>query len=272
MKCAFLSGAFTTIIYYYINTIMFTYLLQVQEVLKPFKVATEALSTDKYPTASAVLPLIHVLLAQLNKRTPDEPEPPALSEMKTKIVTDLEKRYSVEKGAFMLLNKASYLDPRFHRLVHLKEEQRRQVQVAILEEMKQANVAGGTGSEAAAGQPRDQQLAEKTALSAMGCLFGDTYCTDSPDQDISLLLQKEMLMYEQESPIPAQQNPLMWWKTLGSGRYPHVAQMAKKYLSIPGSSVRSERVFSSAGNIVNKKRSALAPSNVDYLVFLANNL
>nr|XP_055036325.1 uncharacterized protein LOC129423854 isoform X1 [Misgurnus anguillicaudatus] len=104
----------------------------VQEVLKPFKVATEALSTDKYPTASAVLPLIHVLLAQL-KRTPDEPEPPALSEMKIKIVTDLEKRYSVEKGAFMLLKKASYLDPRFHRLVHLKEEQRRQVQAAILE-------------------------------------------------------------------------------------------------------------------------------------------
>lgn len=172
----------------------------------------------------------------------------------------------------MLLNKASYLDPRFHRLVHLKEEQRRQVQVAILEEMKQVNVAGDTGSMAAAGQPRDQKPAEKTALSAMSCLFGETYCTDSPDKDISLLLQKEMMMYEQESPIPAQQNPLMWWKTLGSGRYPHVAQMAKKYPSIPGSSVRSERFFSSAGNIVNKKRSALAPSNVDYLVFLANNL
>ena len=135
------------------------------------------------------------------------------------------------------------------------------MQVAILEEMKQ-NVAG---SEAAAGQPHDQQPAEKTALAAMGC-------TDSPDQDINLLLQREMSMYEQESPIPAQQNPLMWWKTLGSGRYPHVAQMAEKYLSIPGSSVRSERVFSSAGNIVNKKRSALAPSNVDCLVFLANNL
>ena len=64
-----------------------------QEVLKPFKVATEALSTDKYPTVSAVLPLKHVLLAQL-KRTPGEPEPPALSEMKTKIITDLEKQYS----------------------------------------------------------------------------------------------------------------------------------------------------------------------------------
>ncbi|ROL44116.1 Zinc finger BED domain-containing protein 1 [Anabarilius grahami] len=192
--------------------------------------------------------------------------------MKTKIVTDLEKRYSVEKGAFMLLNKASYPDPRFHRLVHLKEEQRWQVQVAILEEMKQANVAGGTGSEAAAGQPRDQQPAEKTALSAMGCLFGDTYCTDSPDQDISLLLQKEMLMYEQESPIPAQQNPLMWWKTLGSGRYPHVAQMAKKYLSIPGSSVRSERVFSSAGNIITKKLAGGIEDTAAWMTNIGNEL
>lgn len=105
--------------------IIFAYLLQVQQVLKPFKVATEALSADKYPTTSAVLPLKHALLTQLNKRTPGKPEPPAVSEMKTKIITDLEKRYSEEKDAFMLLNKASYLDPRFHRLIHLKEEQRR---------------------------------------------------------------------------------------------------------------------------------------------------
>ena len=150
----------------------YIYLLQVQEVLKPFKVATEALSTDIYPTASAVLPLKHVLLAQLNKTTPGEP--PALSEMKTKIITDLEKRYSEGNYAFMLLNKASYLDPRFHRLIHLKEEQRQQVQVAILEELKPV-----AGSEAAAEQPRDQQPTEKTAFTAMGNLFGDTY-TNSP--------------------------------------------------------------------------------------------
>lgn len=176
-----------------INTYLFT---TIQEVLKPLKVATEALSTDKYPTASAVLPSKHVLLSQLSKQTPDAPEPPALTEMKTKIITDLEKRY-----------KASYLDPCFHCLVHLKEEQKRDVQVTILEEMKQVNVEEGTGSETkpGAGQPRDQQTAGKTALTAMGDLFRDTYCTDRPDQDNTRQFQKEMSMYEQESPIPAQQ-------------------------------------------------------------------
>lgn len=92
----------------------------------------------------------------------------------------MEKRYSEEKDAFKLLNKASYLDPGFHGLIHLKEQQ-----VALLEEMKPVNVAGS--------EPRDQQPAEKTASTAVGCLFGDTSCRDNPDQDINLLLQKESL-------------------------------------------------------------------------------
>lgn len=66
--------------------------------------------------------------------------------MKTKIITDLEKRYSEEKGAFMLLNKASYMDPCFHRLIHLKQDQKREVQVATLGERKNVNVAAARGT------------------------------------------------------------------------------------------------------------------------------
>ncbi|MBN3270805.1 ZBED1 protein, partial [Polyodon spathula] len=55
-------------------------------------------------------------------------------------------------------------------------------------------------------------------------------------------------------------------------KYPHLAQLAKKYLCVPGTSVSSERVFSTARNIVNKKRAALDPEQVDRLVFLANNI
>lgn len=40
---------------------------QLQDTLKPFKVATQALSTDTYPMASAVLPLQHVLVSQLSE-------------------------------------------------------------------------------------------------------------------------------------------------------------------------------------------------------------
>ena len=117
------------------------------------------------------------------------------------------------------------------------------------------------------------QPARKNALSAMEDLFGDTYsaANPGPQQDNSRMLQNEMMMYEQEAPIKAEENPLAWWE-INSGRFPNIAKMAKKYLGVPGTSVRSERVFSSAGNIVNKKRSALSSENVDKLVFLSNNL
>ncbi|QQP42005.1 Hypothetical protein FKW44_016540, partial [Caligus rogercresseyi] len=69
-----------------------------------FKLAIEALSTDAYPTASAVLPIIHVLLAQL-KRT-SEGEATALLEMMVRIAADLGNRYDEVRGAHTLLNKA----------------------------------------------------------------------------------------------------------------------------------------------------------------------
>lgn len=240
---------------------------QMRERLKPFKIATEALSTDKYPTASAVLPLQHVLLCQVS--TPIPNAMPSLREMMTKIDTDLRKRYDKRNEAtFMLLNKAAYLDPRFHSLIHLSEEQKEQVHANIKEEMA-LKFEGGTEEQS----PSSETHRRKTALTAMGDLFGEAYMGErSETRDQEQILHQEMWSYKRETTSPADSNPLQWWKTLGSAKYPHLAQLARKYLGVPGTSVRSERVFSTAGNIVNKKRSALDSEHVDRLIFLANNL
>ena len=103
---------------------------KVGEVLEPFKKATAALSTDKFPTGSAVLPLKY-LFSKILLPSPDDP--PAIKEMKTKIATDLKKRYCPDKDdTFMLFNTASYLDPRFLSLVHLEHEQK----VAVHDKVK----------------------------------------------------------------------------------------------------------------------------------------
>ena len=60
--------------------------------------------------------------------------------------------------------------------------------------------------------------------------------------------------------------PLEWWKSHHQS-YPHLANMAQKYLGDVATSVPSERLFSTAGNNVNAKRSALDPENVESLVF-----
>jgi hypothetical protein len=66
-------------------------------------------------------------------------------------------------------------------------------------------------------------------------------------------------------------NPLDWWKQHDT-IFPVMAQLARKYLSIPAASVASERMFSIAGNFVTAKRNRLTDEGVSDLVFSNNAL
>lgn len=80
----------------------------------------------------------------------------------------------------------------------------------------------------------------------------------------------EMEKYTLTATLEGNGNPLNWWKT-NHFVFPLLSDLAKKYLSPCATSVSSERMFSIAGHIVNKKRSSLKPEKVDRLVFLATN-
>ena len=71
--------------------------------------------------------------------------------------------------------------------------------------------------------------------------------------------------------LGAEEDPLHWWKN-NEPRYPLLANVARKYLCICATSTASERVFSTAGQVVSSRRSLLKPAKVDMLVFLAKNL
>ncbi len=78
-------------------------------------------------------------------------------------------------------------------------------------------------------------------------------------------------MYKKNTSIPLTSCPLKWWKEHAQ-MYPLLSSLSKAYLTIPATSVPSERVFSTAGDIVNAQRSQLLPQNVDMLFFLQKNL
>ena len=59
----------------------------------------------------------------------------------------------------------------------------------------------------------------------------------------------------------------LYWRTEGS-KYPRLQRIAEKILCIPASSAASERNFSSAGFVLDKRRSQLSADNVDATLFI----
>ena len=87
----------------------------------------------------------------------------------------------------------------------------------------------------------------------------------------SVLMNAEISRYKSESSLNLREDPLKWWR-LYHHSFPHLADAAQKYLAIVATSTTSERLFSTAGNIITAKRSALSTENVNKLVFLHENL
>lgn len=85
------------------------------------------------------------------------------------------------------------------------------------------------------------------------------------------VVEKEVALYRKEDQTDQESNPLDWWKS-NAHSFKTVSVLALQVLNIPATSVPSERIFSTAGTIVNKTRAALKPQNVDCLLFLSTNL
>lgn len=108
--------------------------------------------------------------------------------------------------------------------------------------------------------------------SAMAEVFGSLFSTVEGNQPtLEQRLKEEVCAYMAKKCTSVDSDPLSWWKCHES-LYPNLAVLAKSYLAIPATSVPSERVFSTAGDIVTATRSALSTDSVDKLVFLKKNL
>lgn len=126
-----------------------------------------------------------------------------------------------------------------------------------------------TDSDEPTGESGSEMSENKSCLEK---LLGDVYVvSETPGQTLKERVEKEMLSYRSELDAGLGVNPLKWWK-LKEARFPLLSLLAKRYLCVPGTSVPSERVFSTAGDIVTAQRSQLSAGNVDMLIFLKKNL
>lgn len=110
---------------------------------------------------------------------------------------------------------------------------------------------------------------KKTALED---LLGKYFTTEPAEgYNSSKQAEREVENYRKEASIPLSGCPVKCWKDHCS-QYPLLSQLAKACLSVPATSVPSERIFSTAGDIVNAQRSQLLPESVDVLIFLKKNM
>ncbi|XP_060784870.1 E3 SUMO-protein ligase ZBED1-like [Neoarius graeffei] len=248
--------------------------------MKPMKVATLAISEETSPTLSIVAPLHAQLVHQLQ----DNPSDSTLTrELKTTICQDLNKRYLNEKEA---LYKASALDPRFKALPFLSEDEREDVYNGITAEATRTKWAlqqskSGLQAESMEDGSQDPDQEDMSAICSskspkpcsLADLLGQTYAAGAAKKSKTAEDQviEEITRYKEEAPLALGVNPLEWWKE-HECQYPFLSKVAKKHLCIPGTSVPSERVFSTAGDIITAKRSAIAPEHLDQLLFLNKNI
>ena len=112
---------------------------------------------------------------------------------------------------------------------------------------------------------------EKKMKSALDDLFGDVFVTKVvPGKSMFQIVESELANYKVEETMPLNSNPLLWWKAKEL-KYPILSKLAKRYLCVPATSVTTQRVFSSAGDLVSAQRSCLHSEHVDELIFLTKN-
>ena len=81
------------------------------------------------------------------------------------------------------------------------------------------------------------------------------------------LVEKEINVYKSENKLPPKASALECWRK-NQFKFPFLSRLVKVYLCTHASSVASERVFSTAGDIVTATRFYLEPQHVDNLIFL----
>ncbi|XDV26376.1 hypothetical protein PO909_030116 [Leuciscus waleckii] len=236
--------------------------------LKPVADFTDVLSGEKYVTVSSVKPVLDLLKDEL--LSPDSNDTTLTSNIKKKMCAVLDEKYS-PAPLQELLRKATLLDPRYraHFEAAIIDDTKGQLLKEIMEmteeghNVEQAAADDDVPTTSSAPPPKKKRLCD---LLQKRKALPSTHGLPKREQ-----ADAELSRYLQEEALDNSADPLMWWRD-NESRFPLISKLARKYMCICATSTASERMFSTAGNIVTPVRCCLKPEKVNMLVFLSRNL
>lgn len=217
------------------------------EVLQPFEEATRELSSEYYVSISKVIPLARSLqrLTSQSNLTLD---------LKHELLSSMSRRFTNMEANYTL-TVSTLLDPRFKRLGFNDSSKYQSAMEKLGREMAATNTESSSGEQSS------------SACSTSGLWsFVDTRFAElghaQPTEHATIIKS-----YLDQGNIPRKEDPLKKWNN-DECVYVKLVPFVKKYLSIPATSVPSERLFSKAGELISHRRNRLKSKNIDMMLFL----
>jgi len=268
----------------------------IEEVLKPFSDAQRCLEGDKYVNISLIVLCIKRLHGTLHSALAASVHNQELYDLLHDMITDFDNRwgqeiqynYNMVRRAFRRqegIPRYAYwgalLDPRTKKITMkmLDADERRRIwadikaeiydMVSSREDTQRQNENINTDR-----RNNNNNKGAASFLQRMEHEMSDE--DDTNNNEVEAQISNEVMLYEKEKGCALCDEkgnyncPLLWWKA-NYYKYPHVWMLAERVLSIPATSAPSERVFSAASNVINKKRARLTPENAGLILFLRGN-
>ena len=246
------------------------------DALEPLYNITVQMSSETHTTVSKVLPLTNSLKKIYSSK--DDDDLPLVADFKEAIYESLCRRFSwLETRVVTAVS--CLVDPRFKdRVFSGGPSSVKKAKMLLKKEMaKEANETLGA-EQAALIETNVNEPPKKKKKNDIWSFIDDEIelhektlkihqAANTPDK-----FDDEMNSYFGEKNIPVNEDPFIWWIETGQKKYPYIYEVAMNLLIIQATSVASERVFSDAGNVYNKKRSRLGVDIADKIIMLHKNL
>jgi len=242
------------------------------QILRQLYLFTKEMSSEKHTSVSKIIPMISLMIDSY-EQAPKRRENPIAKKLRNSILEGLKSRFKDVESTETYSN-ATIFDPRFKNLVFSSKPV---ADKAVIEAKAEAvRVANESQEIIDESDVETEPIKFENECDELWGSFSAKIkknskrakITDDKQDGVDL----EMLKYLSSPVIDRKQCPITWWFKIGQKQYPLLFEASKKYLCLIATSVPSERVFSKAGNILNKKRSLLGKETANKLVILHSNM
>jgi hypothetical protein len=256
---------------------------QLLPLLKEAFLVTKMIQSQNYPSIALIYPSLYILYTAFDA---DESTNPTCVAFKERIKRKLNDAYYQTGYHTSIAMLASAIDPRFKHLTFLEPPSLRTDTYRALKEKivgwtidrLQQQQPAAAPSTSTAGNATDDEPSTSASTASMNrnvfSMFDVLQTANVNTMDdydkVTSEVNAQFGHFLNEAQAKSDINPLEWWKPK-LAKFPALEIAVRRLFCIPSTSAPVERVFSAAGNIVNKKRSSLLPENVDMLVFMYKN-